>query len=55
MIRHSISNYVEVQKRRQKEKEDLAHANLVRGMIFAPIYLLAWFPIVWIVAKVFGK
>ena len=55
MIRQSTSTYVEVQRRRQKEKEEIARANLIKGMIFAPIYLLAWFPIVWILSKVFGK
>jgi hypothetical protein len=55
MIRHSTSSFIEAQRRRQQEKEAIAHSNLIKGMIFAPIYLLAWFPIVWIVAKVFGK
>jgi len=55
MIRQSTYTYVEAQRRRQKEKEAIARSNLIKGMIIAPIYLLAWFPIVWIVAKVFGK
>ena len=55
MIRHSTSSFVEAQRRKIKEKEEIARANLIKGMIFTPIYLLAWFPIVWIVAKVFGK
>jgi len=55
MIRQTTSSYVEAQRRRQKEKEEIARANLIKGMIIAPIYLLAWFPIVWIISKVFGK
>jgi hypothetical protein len=55
MIRQSTYTYVEAQRRRQKEKEEIARANLIKGMIIAPIYLLGWFPIVWIIVKVFGK
>jgi hypothetical protein len=55
MIRQSTSSFIEAQRRRQKEKEEIARVNLIKGMIFAPIYLLAWFPIVWIFSKVFGK
>jgi hypothetical protein len=55
MIRYTTSSSIEAQRRRQKEKEEIARANLIKGMIFVPIYLLAWFPIVWIAAKVFGK
>jgi uncharacterized membrane protein len=55
MIRQTTSSYVEAQRLRQKEKEELARANLIKGMIIAPIYLLGWFPIVWIISKVFGR
>lgn len=55
MIRQTNSSYVEAQKRRQKEKEETARANLIKGIIIAPIYLLGWLPIVWVVSKVFGK
>jgi hypothetical protein len=55
MIRYTTPSFIEAQRRRQKEKEEIARANLIKGMIFTPIYLLAWFPIVWIIAKVFGK
>jgi uncharacterized membrane protein len=55
MIRQSSYTYVEAQRRRQKEKEEIARSNLIKGMIIAPIYLLGWFPIVWIIAEVFGK
>jgi hypothetical protein len=55
MIRQSNSSYVESQRRRQKEKEAIARDNLIKGMIIAPIYLLAWFPILWIISKVFGR
>ena len=54
MIRNPY-NYIEVQRRRQQEKEAEHRRNIKLGLIFAPVYLLAWFPIVWIVAKVFGK
>jgi len=55
MIRQSTYTYVEAQRRRQKEKEEIARANLIKGMIIAPIYLFGWFPIVWIISKVFGR
>jgi uncharacterized membrane protein len=53
MIRQSSYTYVEAQRRRQKEKEEIARANLIKGMIIAPIYLLGWFPVVWVLSKVF--
>jgi hypothetical protein len=43
----------ESEKRRVKEKEELARKNLIHGMILAPILLLGWFPIMLIVAKIF--
>jgi hypothetical protein len=55
MIRQTTFSHVEAQRRRQQEKEAIAHSNLVKGMIIAPIYFFGWFPIVWIIAKVFGK
>jgi uncharacterized membrane protein len=56
MIRQSHPySVIEVQKRRQQEKEAIARSNLIKGIVIAPIYVLGWFPIVWIICKVFGK
>jgi hypothetical protein len=43
----------ETEKRRAKEKSDLAHKNLIHGMILAPLLFLGWFPIVWVLSKLF--
>ena len=45
----------ETEKRRIKEKKELARKNLIHGMILAPVLMLGWFPILWIIAKGFGK
>jgi len=52
MIRQTTSNYVEAQRRRQKEKEAEHRRNTILGLIFAPVYLLGWVPIVWVFSKV---
>jgi hypothetical protein len=43
----------ESEKRRIKEKADLAHKNLIHGMILAPVLFLGWFLVVWILSKIF--
>jgi hypothetical protein len=55
MIRQSTSSFIEAQRRRQQEKEAEHRRNMTLGLIFAPVYLLGWIPIVWVVAKVLGK
>jgi hypothetical protein len=47
--------YGESGRNRRLAIEAETHKNFILGLIFAPIYLLAWFPIVWVIAKVFGK
>ena len=41
----------ETERRRMKEKEELARKNLIHGIILAPVIFLGWFPIVWVLSK----
>ena len=43
----------ETERRRMKEKAELARRNLIHGMILAPVLFLGWFFILWIFTKVF--
>jgi hypothetical protein len=43
----------ETEKRRIKEKADLARKNLIHGMILAPVLFLGWFFILWALSKIF--
>lgn len=43
----------ETERRRMKEKADLARKNLIYGIILVPVIFVGWFPIVWILSKVF--
>lgn len=49
------STYGQSGRNRRLAIEAQGKRNLILGLIMAPIYLLGWFPIVWIIAKVFGK
>ena len=53
MIRQSTSSFIEAQRRRQQEKEAEHRRNMTLGLILAPILFLGWFPIVWVLSKVF--
>jgi hypothetical protein len=47
------SEMYETERRRMKEKADLARKNLIQGMILAPVLFLGWFGILWIMTKIF--
>jgi len=36
-------------------KRELEQKRFRQGLMLAPILMLGWFPIVWIIAKVFAK
>jgi uncharacterized membrane protein len=50
---YSTQRQIEYEKQRRQEKESLQRTRLIQGMIIAPIFLLGWFPIVWILSKIF--
>jgi len=43
----------ETERRRIAEKRADERTRLIQGMILAPILMLGWFPIVWIISKLF--
>jgi hypothetical protein len=45
----------ETEKRRVAEKRAIERNNFIMGLILAPVYLLGWFPILWILSKLFDK
>ena len=48
---YSTQRLIEAEKQRIKEREAEQRANLIQGIILAPVLLLGWFPIVWILSK----
>jgi hypothetical protein len=50
---YSTQRQIEYEKQRVKEREAEQRAKLIQGMILAPVFLLGWFPIVWILSKFF--
>ena len=49
------STYGQSGRNRRLAIEAEQKRNFVLGLVMIPIYFLGWFPLVWIVAKVFGK
>ena len=50
---YSTQRQIEVEKQRVKEREAEQRSKLIQGMILAPVFLLGWFPIVWVLSKFF--
>jgi hypothetical protein len=50
---YSSFRQIEYERKRTKEKAELARKNLVHGMILAPVLFLGWFFILWAIIKVF--
>jgi len=48
---YATQRLIEAEKQRIKEREAEQRANLIQGIILAPVLLLGWFPIVWILSK----
>ena len=45
----------ETEKRRVAEKRAIERNNFIMGLILAPVYLLGWFPFIWVVGKILGQ
>ena len=50
---YSTQRQIEYERQRTKEREAEKRAKLIQGMILAPVLMLGWFPILWIISKVF--
>jgi hypothetical protein len=50
---YSTQRQIDYERQRIREREAEQRAKLIQGMIIAPIFLLGWFPIVWILSKIF--
>lgn len=50
---YSSFRQIEYERKRIKEKEELARKNLIHGIILAPVLFLGWFGILWACVKVF--
>jgi len=48
---YSTQRQLEAERQRVKEREAEQRVKLIQGMILAPVFLLGWFPIVWILSK----
>jgi hypothetical protein len=48
---YSTQRQIDYERQRIKEREAEQRAKLIQGMILAPILLLGWFPIMWILSK----
>ena len=48
---YSSFRQIEYERKRQQEKESQQRTRLIQGMILAPILLLGWFPILWMLSK----
>jgi hypothetical protein len=43
----------ETERRRMAEKQAEQQTKFIQGLILAPVLMLGWFPLVWLIAKVF--
>jgi hypothetical protein len=43
----------ETERRRMAEKQSEQRTKFIQGLILAPVLMLGWFPLVWLIAKVF--
>lgn len=50
---YSTQRQIEYERQRTKEREADQRAKLIQGIILAPVLMLGWFPILWIISKVF--
>jgi hypothetical protein len=48
---YSTQRHIEYERQRRKEKEAEQRTKLIQGIILAPILLLGWFPVLWILSK----
>jgi hypothetical protein len=50
---YSTQRQIEYEKQRRQERESEQRVRLIQGMILAPIMFLGWFPILWLLSKIF--
>jgi len=46
------STYGQSERNRIKAKQSIAQRNFLLGLIFLPVWVAGWFPILWLVSKV---
>jgi hypothetical protein len=49
---YSTQCQIDYERQRIREREAEQRAKIIQGIILAPIFLLGWFPIVWILSKI---
>jgi hypothetical protein len=50
---YSTQRQIDYERQRIQERESQQRTRLIQGIILAPIMFLGWFPILWIIAKIF--
>ena len=50
---YSTQRQIDYERQRVKEREAEQRVRLIQGMILVPVFLMGWFPILWILSKVF--
>lgn len=50
---YSTQQQIERERQKIKVREEEQRIKFIQGLIFAPIFLLGWMPILWIVTKIF--
>jgi len=50
---YSTQRQIKYEKQRRQERESEQRVRLIQGMILAPIMFLGWFPILWLLSKIF--
>jgi hypothetical protein len=49
---YSTQRQIESEKQRVKEREAEQRTRLIQGIILVPVFLVGWYPIVWILSKI---
>jgi hypothetical protein len=49
---YSTQRQIDYERQRTKEREAEHRSKIVQGMILVPVFLLGWFPILWILSKI---
>jgi hypothetical protein len=50
---YSTQRQIDYERQRVKEREAEQRTKLIQGMILAPVLVLGWFPILWLMTKIF--
>ena len=49
---YSTQRQIDYERQRIQEREAEQRSKLIQGMILAPILMLGWFPILWVMTKI---